>query len=234
MSDFVPFRQSARFEAGLVGSIPGGPPVSKAGSRKVADPDMAGDGRAESGSPDAETSPEDGLPKSQAELDALIEAALADAKSTAESELAELQAAVEAERTALACLVDNVDDARSTWAREVRAQLGEVILVGVRQIVAESAELQSVALQQRIAEVGERLIGEQQVFLRVRSEDAALAKSLVQDRDGWSIVVDDELVAGGCIAETEGGQIDATMGAAFSGLSGSVKEWMDGAEGDEE
>jgi len=234
MSDFVPFRQSARFEAGLVGSIPGGSPGSKADGRKTADPDMMGDGPGDPGSPIAEAVAEDGLPKSQAELDALIEAALAEAKSTAEAELAELQAAVEAERTALACLIDNVDDARVTWAREVRAQLGEVVLVGVRQIVAESAELQSVALQQRIAEVGERLIGEQQVFLRVRSGDAELAKNLVQDRDGWSIVVDDELVAGGCIAETEGGQIDATMGAAFSGLSGSVKEWMDGAEGDEE
>jgi len=176
----------------------------------------------------------DGLPKTAEELQVLIDEARAEARDSAEAALVAAKAEIEAERAALGCLMDSVDRAKHVWSQEVRSQLGEVLLVGVRQIVSESATLQAEALKQRIAEVGERLIGEQQVLLRVRESDVEAAKDLVADREGWQVVADDTLAPGGCLAETDGGQIDASMGSAFAGLSGSVKDWIESAEDGEE
>jgi len=174
------------------------------------------------------------MPENTEEVQALIDKSRAEGRSAAEEAMAELKAEVAAEREAVACLMERIDSARQVWAHEVRSQLGEVLLVGVRQIVSESASLQAEALKQRIAEVGERLVGEQKVILRVPEADIEAARGFLADREGWQVVGDNSLVAGGCIAETDGGQVDATMGAAFAGLSGQVKEWIDIAEAGEE
>jgi flagellar biosynthesis/type III secretory pathway protein FliH len=174
------------------------------------------------------------LPETAEEVQALIDKARTEGCSAAEEAMSGLKTEIEAEREALVCLMDRIDSARKEWAHEVRSQLGEVLLVGVRQIVSESASLQAEALMQRVAEVGERLVGEQKVILRVPEADVEAARSFLADREGWQVVGDDSLVAGGCIAETDGGKIDATLGAAFSGLSGQVKEWIDIAGAGEE
>ena len=225
MAEFVPFRPSSGFKAHLVEG------AEAATASPVVHPlaSEAQSGGAQAQSPVGPSRPDDGLPKSQEELQAVIVAAQTAARASAEDALRELKAEVEAERTALQCLMDGVDQARLSWAKEVRVQLGEVLLVGVRQIVAESATLQAEALKQRISEVGERLVGEQQVVMRVPAADVESAREQIAGREGWVVVADDDLVSGGLVAEAEGGQIDASMGAAFAGLSGSVKDWMDSA-----
>ncbi len=224
MSGFVPFRRSARFQARLSEN------ADQAEREAVPDRPVA------DGAEQVEI--EEGVQEVQAQPQEDVQALVAEARESgrdeAEAALAELRTGLEAERAALVCLMDSIDKARADWAREVRGQLGEVLVVGVRQIVSESATLQAEALKQRIAEVGERLIGEQQVLLRVRSEDVEAARALVGERAGWQVFADDSLTAGGCLAETDGGQIDATMGAAIAGLSGSVKDWVDATEGEEE
>lgn len=227
MSGFVPFRQNAPFKAHLV----------ERGSASAVDSQPAESTVEERADQVAETpasEPEDGLPKSAEELEALLTAVRAEARDSAEAALGTLREEIEAERAAVTCMMDNIDRARHEWAKEVRSQLGEVLVVGVRQIVSESATLQSEALKQRISEVGERLIGEQMVVLRVPTADVEAAKEMIGEREGWQVVGDDALTAGGCVAETEGGQVDATMGAAMAGLSSSVKDWMDSAEDGEE
>jgi len=226
MSDFVPFRGRARFRTRLMDR-----PELVESAEPEAAPEVAAPA---SEVPQVEAPDAESMPQSPEDLQALVAEAQAEARVEAEAALANIRAEVEAEREALRCLMDGVDRARHTWAREARTQLGEVLLVGVRQIVSESASLQSEALKQRIAEVGERLIGEQKVLLRVPEADTEAARGFLGERDGWKIIGDDSLVSGGCIAETDGGQVDATMGAAFAGLSGSVKEWIDGAEEGEE
>jgi len=230
MSGFVPFRQTSGFMARLMQRPQGSEPKHDAGESIDAGPESG----TSDDDPEGVALKEEILPQTMEELAALLEAAESETRAQVEASFADLQTKVEAERTALVCLMDNIDRARKEWAREVRSQLGEVLLVGVRQIVSESASLQSEALRQRITEVSERLIGEKHVILRVRTEDMEVARELVGERRGWQILPDDALVAGGCVAETDGGQIDATMGAAVSGLSSSVRDWIDGAEEHEE
>ncbi len=227
MSGFVPFRQGAAFKAHLVER-------STTPAPEAAPEDSDANATSVEVSEVSAAEPQDDLPKSQEELQALMDAVRSEARDAAEAALASLREEIEAERAAMACMMDNVDRARHEWSKEVRSQLGEVLVVGVRQIVSESATLQSEALKQRISEVGERLIGEQVVVLRVPVADVESAKELIGERDGWQVVGDDTLAAGGCVAETEGGQVDATIGAAMAGLSGSVKDWMDSAEDGEE
>jgi len=69
------------------------------------------------------------------------------------------------------------------------------------------------------------LIGEQQVMVRVRPEDEDTARALIGGREGWTVVLDTD-ISGGIVAETESGKVDATLGAAISGLAESVQEWQ--------
>ena len=110
--------------------------------------------------------------------------------------------------------------------------LGELVVVGVRQVVSESAELQAELLRDRLADVGERLLSEQHVILRVRPEDEELARSVVGEREGWQVLADSDL-GGGVLAETEGGKIDATLGAAITGLTEAVQVWQGEGVGEE-
>ena len=87
-------------------------------------------------------------------------------------------------------------------------------------------------LRDRFAEVGERLIGEAEVVVRVRPQDEAAARALLGGRDGWTVVPDAD-ISGGLVAETESGKVDATMGAAVAGLTEAVQTWQAEGVGEE-
>ena len=213
MSDFVPMRDGGGFNAGLIGgehqSSPPETPV-QTGEEAV------------SQEPEAEQVQ---LPTSVEELEALMEAVRQEARESAEAVLAESRNSLEVERQNILALCDRIDSSRKNWAQEVRNVLGELVVVGVRQVVSESSELHEEMLRDRFAEVGERLIGEQQVMIRVRPEDEDTARALIGDREGWTVVLDTD-ISGGIVAETESGKVDATLGAAISGLAESVQEWQ--------
>jgi len=235
MAGFIPLRQDADFQVGLMGaqgadeSPPDGAaavePPSAQGPESVASPPAGAD------LTDASASTQPEIPEG---MEDLLREAEERGRANAAAVLDEERATLQAERVALTCLIDSIDQAKLDWSAEVRGKLGEVLVVGLRQLVSESTTLQAAALKQRISEVGDRLIGEEQVLLKVRSQDVALAKELLGDREGWQIVPDDTLAGGGCVAETEGGKVDATMGAAVAGLSGAVRDWISGTGGDEE
>ena len=105
-------------------------------------------------------------------------------------------------------------------------------MVGVRSVISESATLQEELLQDRFAEIGERLIGEQSVIVHVRPEDEDAARALVGDRPGWKVVPEPDL-SGGVVAETEGGKVDASLGSALAGLADSVQDWQGEGMGEE-
>ena len=212
MSDFVPMRDKGSFSAGLMGEG-----ASTSATETLSTPsnqDVVED-----------ESDQVALPSSVEELEELMAAVREDARQAAEAVLQETRQALEAERAALRDLCERVDGSRKSWALEVRNVLGELVMVGVRQVVSESAQLQEEMLRDRFAEVGERLIGEQEVLIRVRPEDEEAAKALLGGRDGW-VVVPDKTVSAGVVAETESGKVDATMGAALAGLADSVQEWQ--------
>ena len=221
MAGFVPLKQTGSFHAGLIGSAN----ISSELMERVAATPV--DSEVE-----IPVEEEAQLPSSVEELEALIEAARVQARVDAEAALVSMRENLEEERARLAQLFDQMNAARTNWKSEVRNVLGELVVVGVRQVVSESADLQAELIRDRLAEVGERLLSEQQVVLRVRPEDEALARSVIGNRDGWQIIVDADL-SGGVLAETEGGKVDATLGAAITGLTEAVQVWQGEGVGEE-
>ena len=226
MSGFVPIRSASSFSAGIVGGDAERKPTVSSSREMVADSAVS-DGEPVEADEDAEAV---SLPANGEELAGMLEEARADARAQVEAEVAAARADVEAERKRIEDIVVRVETAQATWAAEVRNVLGELVVVGVRSVVSESAELQVEMLRDRFAEIGERLVGEQDVVVRVRPEDLDFARSLVGDREGWQVLSDGE-ISGGLVAETEGGRVDATLGAALTGIAESVQEWQN--EGDE-
>ena len=219
MSGFVPMRGARPFSSGALEGekAPGSKPEP--------------DGSAE----DASSLPEPSatLPDTEEALDVLLDGVREQARADAGAVLAGLREEIESERQQLVGLQQCLIEGRRAWADQVRNMLGELVVVGVRQVVSESASLQEELLRDRFAVIGERLIGQQDILIRVRPEDEETARALVGDREGWKIVTDADL-GGGAVAETEAGKIDATLGAALSGLTDSVREWQSEGVGEEE
>jgi flagellar biosynthesis/type III secretory pathway protein FliH len=222
MSRFVPIRTDSGFRAGVVAGAEQ-PAKAVPGDNDVL---VAGDVAADE-APEGTT-----LPATEAELQELLEQALIKGREAAELALADTRVEVEAERARLNQLRDTIDASRAKWAEDVRSVLGEVVMVGVRSVISESVTLQEQLLNDRFAEVGERLIGEQNVLVRVRPEDADAARALVGDRPGWKVVPDPDL-SGGVVAETGGGKVDASLGSALAGLAESVQDWQAEGMGEE-
>jgi flagellar biosynthesis/type III secretory pathway protein FliH len=222
MSGFVPIRTRSGFHPGVV---PGAEPPTEA----VADaPDELGaDGERQDGQPEGPT-----LPATEDELQELLESTFNQGREAAELALSDTRVEVEAERERLIRLRDSIDASRTKWSEDVRSVLGEVVMVGVRSVISESATLQEQLLQDRFAEIGERLIGEQTVLVHVRPEDEDAARALVGERSGWKVVPDPDL-SGGVVAETEGGKVDASLGSALAGLADSVQDWQAEGMGEE-
>ena len=218
MAAFTPMQGAGGFQVGLIG---GSQRPSPAREVEPAAQDVVSE--TEAGSP---------LPETLEELEAMLEDARKKAREDATIVLAEDRAALKQEREQLMRVVEDIETSRSAWADEVRNVLGELVVVGVRQVVSESAELQEAMLRDRFAEVGERLIGEAEVVVRVRPQDEAAARALLGGRDGWTVVPDAD-ISGGLVAETESGKVDATMGAAVAGLTEAVQTWQAEGVGEE-
>ncbi len=227
MSGFVPLQKARAFQAGIMKPEDGmGLPASDA-------VDLADQVESDlSDSVEDTGTSEPVLPATPEELDVLLEEVRSAARLDAEGALETVREALQAERDQLVRLREQIESSRAMWAEEVRNMLGELVVVGVRQVVTDSADLQVEMLRDRFAEVGERLIGEQNVIVRVRPEDEETARSLLGDREGWQIVPDADL-SGGVIAETDGGKVDATLGAALTGLTDAVQGWQGEGVGEE-
>ena len=218
MAGFVPMQGASGFQVGLMGGA------------QSPNPKPAADVQPSEDHVDAE--PASLLPTTAEELEAMLEDVREKARQDASLVLADDRAALKQEREQLTRLIESVEGSRSAWGDEIRNVLGELVVVGVRQVVGESAELQESMLRDRFAEVGERLIGETEVVVRVRPEDEASAKALLGGRDGWTVVPDAD-ISGGLIAETEAGKVDATMGAAVAGITEAVQTWQSEGVGEE-
>ena len=221
MAGFIPIRPKTRFSAGVVGGADDGSASSHAATSNDVDATVGAPGDADDGV---------ALPATMDELEALLDAAREEVRVEMSAELAKATTATEHERGRVQALVSAIEASRSEWTSEVRNVLGELVVAGVRSVVSESAELQQDMLRDRFAVIGERLISEQTVVIRVCPDDADFARSLIGDREGWQLIPDDAL-SGGLVAETDGGRVDASLGSAVTGLAESVQSWQDEGSG---
>jgi len=229
MSEFVPLQKSSAFNAGVMGSGEGVGLPSEAKAVPTVGPEVGEQIDGSDGEP-AELGPV--IPSTMEELEIRLDEARAEARTDAEGALSVVRDELQLEKEQLIRLREKIEASRAVWAEEVRNMLGELVVVGVRQVVSDSAILQADMLRDRFAEVGERLIGEQNVIIRVRPEDEDVARDLIGDRAGWQVVPDSDL-NGGIVAETDGGKVDATLGAALTGLAEAVQGWQGEGVGEE-
>jgi flagellar biosynthesis/type III secretory pathway protein FliH len=243
MSDFVPFRAASRFlpQAPAPVAKPDRPPVEPVAMpmRPASWPEHGAGpvGKAalkpliEAPPPPPEAPPVPSGPSPE-EVAAQVAAAVAAARQAERAKADRDVAAAKAEAASAQRIAQDLAAAlelhRQHLANEAREHLGALMVVGLERLVGEVPDLLAAHLRARCAEVAEHLVGAQNVVLRVHPRDAEQARSFVGDRDGWRVVADARLT-GGCIAESDGGSMDASLSAAMEGLRQAVSAWQ--AEG---
>lgn len=177
------------------------------------------------GAPEAPAEP---LPQVFTEDEVQAREAAAEARGRAAA-MAEAQVilAEMSERVDMAeTLAEALDRAAATHAREARERFGTLLLSSLSRLVGELEVFQDLSLAHAFDEVAARMVGEREVVVRVSPAQVSLAKSLIADRDGWSVRKDPEITAGVRI-ETERGRLDATLEAAMEGLESAVEAWRE-------
>ena len=123
-------------------------------------------------------------------------------------------------------IADEIDEARGDWAGEAREELTAFVLGAVHHLVGDIPELLEIQLRQRLQDAVEHLSGARRVAVRVSPRDVGLALDVLGDREGWEVRADPE-IGGGCIATSESGELDATVGAAIAAVDAAVQGWRD-------
>lgn len=135
----------------------------------------------------------------------------------------ELAARVEQERR-FGALADALDRDRLGVVGEARAEIGGVVVASLRRLVGEVPELLELLVEARCREAVEQLSSAREVVLRCNPRDEPAARRVVGDRAGWRVVADPS-ISGGCITRSEGGELDATLETAFTGLDAALAAW---------
>ena len=136
---------------------------------------------------------------------------------------AELAARVEQERR-FAALADALDHDRGAVLGEARAEIGAVVVASLRRLVGEVPELLELLVEARCREAIEQLNSAREVVLRCNPRDEIAARRVIGERAGWRVVPDPS-IGGGCITTSEGGELDATLETAFTGLDAALAAW---------
>ncbi len=161
------------------------------------------------------------------EISAMVAAAEERGRKLAQGEVEVARKALEEQRLRTLKIAEEIDKQRASWAAEVRGQVGGAVVGALERLMAGSRVLRAEVLKARLAELSEHLVRAQQVLLHVHPADLELATRLVGDRAGWRVIAD-PAVSGGCLAELDAGELDATLASALRALTEAVEAW--GAE----
>lgn len=126
----------------------------------------------------------------------------------------------------LSQIADELDEARQSWASEAREELTAFAVAAVHHLIGDIPELLELQLRSRLQEAVEHLSGSRRVVVRVAPRDVGLALEAIGDREGWEIRAD-PAVEGGCVATSESGELDATVGAAIAAVDAAVQSWRE-------
>ncbi|MBL8615297.1 MAG: hypothetical protein JNM72_06795 [Deltaproteobacteria bacterium] len=135
----------------------------------------------------------------------------------------ELDARIEQERR-LGVIAEALDRYRATILQEACGDIGGVVIGSLRRLVGEVPELLELLLEARCREAVEQLHSAREVTVRCNPRDQGAALRVIGRRPGWRIVPDPEVV-GGCVVSSEGGELDATIDQAFTGLDAALAAW---------
>ena len=123
-------------------------------------------------------------------------------------------------------LAEALEDFRGKLVADIHKDIGELVIHAARRVVGETLAVHPPALMKLVEDAMARLPGDDEVSVVVRPEAEEMVKSLLATRRPFVIEVDEEL-EGGCVVRSSVGEVQASLEAAFEGLSQAVADWVE-------
>ena len=123
-------------------------------------------------------------------------------------------------------LAEALEDFRGKLVADIHKDIGELVIHAARRVVGETLAVHPPALMKLVEDAMARLPGDDEVSVVVRPEAEEMVKSLLATRRPFVIEVDEEL-EGGCVVRSSVGEVQASLEAAFQGLSQAVADWVE-------
>jgi len=109
---------------------------------------------------------------------------------------------------------------------DIHKDIGELVIHASRRVVGETLAVHPPALMKLVEDAIARLPGDDEVSVTVRPEAEEMVKTLLATRRPFVIEVDENL-EGGCVVRSSVGEVQASLEAAFEGLSQAVADWVE-------
>jgi len=169
----------------------------------------------------------------QAEIDAMIAAAREEARAAAQRELQGERQEMERRLAKAQEFIAALESQSRGWAREMRSEVGGLVVAVVERLVGEVPEFVGGMLTERCGEIAEKMAEARRVSIHVHPDAGDHTAELGGDRVGWEIGGDDS-IRGGCVARTSSGEFDGTLDTALEALSAAISGWSETMDGDAE
>lgn len=115
---------------------------------------------------------------------------------------------------------------RRKMVADIHKDIGELVIHASRRVVGETLAVHPPALMKLVEDAIARLPGDDEVSVTVRPEAEEMVKNLLATRRPFVIEVDENL-EGGCVVRSSVGEVQASLEAAFEGLSQAVTDWVE-------
>jgi flagellar assembly protein FliH len=180
----------------------------------------------------AEKQAEDIRGSSQAAFDAARAAAAAEGKAAGE-DAGFAEGKAEVERLIASCntMLTRIQDKRGDIVAQAEQQIVELCLLITRKVVKAIASAQQETLILNIKEALRKVKTQGEIIVKVNIADLKLATehekefiSMVESTGKIEIFEDSRVDQGGCIIETDFGEVDARISAQLSELEGKILE----------
>ncbi|MDG1481677.1 MAG: hypothetical protein P8R54_18930 [Myxococcota bacterium] len=163
---------------------------------------------------------------SPAEIEALIAAAEVRGAAQVHAEVAEERAQLTARASELEALLVHVEETRRSDRSETRQLIGSLIISSMRRLIGEHPLLREAALRHAFAQAVASMVGDRDVVLWVAPGQEAIARELIDEREGWSVRVSTELHAGMQVVGPRG-RLDSSLMTAIIAMESAVDAWLE-------
>jgi len=141
-------------------------------------------------------------------------------------QLAEDKQELEELSATLLPLVEELDSLRGRLIHQASEDVADMVLHMARRVVGETLAVHPDALRKLVRDAIDRLPGDDEITVRVRSDDLSVLEEHLPSRRSVQLIADDSL-EGGCVVEAQCGEVSASVEAAFSGLRAAIDEWLE-------
>lgn len=160
------------------------------------------------------------------EIAEMIAAAEARGALAAHAEMEAEKRALQEQRDDLEALMRHVEASRTGDLSETRQLIGALIMASMRRLIGDHPLLREAALREAFSQAVAGMIGDRDVTLWVAPDQEDIAKSLIEEREGWCVKVDPDQ-HGGLKINGPRGSLDASMTSALAAMEAAVNIWLE-------